>query len=45
VHHVTLSDGNDVGMIEQKLKHHQLVIEQIQPTIEDCFMELMTKET
>ncbi len=43
VHHVTLTRGSDVATVQQRLKHHQLTIEQIQPTIEDCFMELMTK--
>jgi ABC-type multidrug transport system, ATPase component len=45
VHHVTLTERSDVRMIETKLKQHQLTIEQIQPTIEDCFMELMTSQT
>ena len=45
VHHVTLNEGSDVNTVIGKLKHHPLKVEQIDPTIEDCFMELMNDLT
>ncbi len=43
VHHVTLKEGIDLKSVEKRLSQHQLVIEKIEPTIEDCFMELMNR--
>lgn len=45
VHHVTLKEGIDLKSVEKKLSQHQLIIEKIEPTIEDCFMELMSIES
>jgi ABC-2 type transport system ATP-binding protein len=43
VHHVVLKNGVEVKQVEQSLKNHpRLTIHQINPTIEDCFMDLMT---
>jgi ABC-2 type transport system ATP-binding protein len=43
VHHVVFKNENDVKEVERKLTNHrQITIHKIQPTIEDCFMELMT---
>jgi ABC-2 type transport system ATP-binding protein len=43
VHHVVFKNENDVKEVERKLStHRQIAIHKIQPTIEDCFMELMT---
>lgn len=44
VHHVTLREDVDLKNVEKSLSQHQLVIEKINPTIEDCFMKLMSKE-
>jgi ABC-type multidrug transport system ATPase subunit len=44
VHHVALKEGTDLKSVEKRLSQHQLVIEKIEPTIEDCFMELMNRE-
>lgn len=42
VHHVTLRSGSDANLIRQNLGHHRnLRVEEIKPTIEDCFMDLM----
>ncbi len=38
-HHVTLNEP--VDSIKQKLNHSNLSVHQIEPTIEDCFMDLM----
>lgn len=38
-HHVVLNQSLD--SVKQKLNHQDLSIHQIQPTIEDCFMDLM----
>ena len=38
-HHVVLNEGVDV--VKQKLNHADLKIQRIEPTIEDCFMDLM----
>lgn len=46
VHHVALKAGVDIKMIEHKLTQHtQLMVESVKPTIEDCFMELMSHES
>jgi ABC-2 type transport system ATP-binding protein len=46
VHHVIFKNDNDVKEAEKKLTNHrQLTITRIQPTIEDCFMDLMTETT
>ena len=45
VHHVTLRGEGDLKNVEKTLTQHQLAIEKINPTIEDCFMELMSRET
>jgi ABC-2 type transport system ATP-binding protein len=44
VHHVVLQDGWSSTQLESALKtkgHTQLKVQQIEPTIEDCFMDLM----
>jgi ABC-2 type transport system ATP-binding protein len=41
VHHVTLKENSDLKTIEEKLTNHKVMVEKIEPTIEDCFMELM----
>jgi len=44
VHHVTLKEGADVKAVEKKLVHHaELSVSPTKPTIEDCFMDLMTQ--
>jgi ABC-2 type transport system ATP-binding protein len=41
-HHVVFNDASqDVGVIRQRLTQHNLLVHQIEPTIEDCFMDLM----
>jgi ABC-type multidrug transport system ATPase subunit len=46
VHHVTLQEGMDVKQIERQLpKHKSLIIKPVKPTIEDCFMDLMSNES
>jgi ABC-2 type transport system ATP-binding protein len=45
VHHVVLNDGLTVSQLESSMKskgHIQLNVQRIEPTIEDCFMDLMT---
>jgi len=45
--HVTLKGGNTPGDLHvwlEKMGHQQIHIEAIQPGVEDCFMELMSKE-
>ncbi len=45
--HVTLKGGNtpeDLHVWLEEMGHQQIHIEAIQPTVEDCFMELMSKE-
>lgn len=45
-HHITFNTSQDVKVIEQSLTnqgHNQLSIQKIEPTIEDCFMELMNQ--
>lgn len=41
-HHVVLNAT--VDSIKQKLNHENLSVRQIEPTIEDCFMDLMTSK-
>jgi ABC-2 type transport system ATP-binding protein len=41
VHHVTLKESADLNAVEKNLSNHKVTIEKIEPTIEDCFMELM----
>jgi ABC-2 type transport system ATP-binding protein len=46
VHHVVLQYGWSSAQLESALKakgHAQLKLQQIEPTIEDCFMDLMTE--
>lgn len=38
-HHVVLREP--VDSVKQKLSHRNLTVQEIQPTIEDCFMDLM----
>jgi ABC-2 type transport system ATP-binding protein len=41
-HHVMFNDSNQpVDEITKKLNHQNLIVKQIEPTIEDCFMDLM----
>lgn len=40
-HHVVLHPGYSVEQIRRKLTHQDLSVRQIQPSIEDCFMDLM----
>ena len=43
VHHVALKAGKDIKTVEEKISHHsQLTVNPVKPTIEDCFMELMS---
>ena len=45
--HITLKGGNtpeDLHVWLEKMRHQQIHIEAIQPGVEDCFMELMSKE-
>ena len=43
VHHVTIKKEVDVNMIQQRLSSHKnLKVVSVEPTIEDCFMDLMT---
>jgi ABC-type multidrug transport system ATPase subunit len=42
VHHVTFKDGVDMNAVQQKLERHKnLKALAVEPTIEDCFMDLM----
>lgn len=42
VHHVTLKEGVDSAIFQQKLGgHNNLQMMEVKPSIEDCFMELM----
>jgi ABC-type multidrug transport system ATPase subunit len=45
-HHITLKDDGDIEHLRKYLinkRHEGLTLEEIEPTIEDCFMALMTK--
>lgn len=45
VHHVTLKHGAELNIVQQQLSHHQqLLVSPVKPTIEDCFMDLMTQD-
>jgi hypothetical protein len=44
-HHVTIKHGVDVKTIQQQLNHHRnLKVKSVEPTIEDCFMDLMRQK-
>ena len=48
VHHVQFTSNDALTKIKtdlSHLNHHQLIIKKINPTIEDCFLDLMTQKT